>query len=292
MLAIVVAFTATDGELAPEFRKTVTEGVAPGSLSDELEVYFIDVGQGDATLVLHGELSMLIDTGDDSKGTMLQNTLQKLGITKLDLLILTHPDSDHIGGAPVIITKFDVDQVLMSDYVKDNKMYEKLLQALDYKNMGWTYPEPGSNYAFGDAVLNFVGPNETYDEPNNASLAFILSFGQNNFLFTGDTESTGENDILDAGWDIAADVYKVGHHGSNSSSGQDFMEAVDPAYAVISCSADNSYGHPHAEVLNRLREMGVSVFRTDEQGSIVATSDGDTITWNCAPDESWKAGER
>jgi competence protein ComEC len=282
---------AENGEILPDHQNTVTEGFADEGNPKDLEVHYLDVGQGDATLVLQGERAMLIDTGDDTKGTMLQNTLQKLGITKLDLLILTHPDSDHIGGAPVIITKFDVDQVLMSDYVKDNKMYDKLMQALDDKNMGWTYPEPGSTYAFGDAALKFVGPNEAYDEPNNASLAFVLTFGKNSFLFSGDTEGTGENDILDAGWDIEANVYKVGHHGSNTSSGQDFMEAVDPDYAVISCSGDNSYGHPHAEVLNRLREMGVSVFRTDEQGSIVATSNGDTITWNCAPDESWKAGE-
>jgi competence protein ComEC len=271
---------------------TVAEGFAGEVIQDELEVHFIDIGQGDATLVLQGEKALLIDTGDDSKGTMLQNTLQKLGITKLDLLILTHPDTDHIGGAPVILTKFDVDTVLMSDYEKDNKMFDKLLQALDYGNISWTSPEPGSNYRFGDATLTFVGPNDTYDDPNNASLAFVMQFGENRFLFTGDTEKVGEEDILEAGWDIRADVYQVGHHGSSSSSSQAFMEAVEPTYAVISCAIDNTYGHPHAEVLNRLREMGVKLFRTDEQGSIVATSDGTTITWNCAPDESWQAGER
>jgi competence protein ComEC len=235
---------------------------------------------------------MLIDTGDDSKGTLLQNALQKLGVTKLDMLILTHPDSDHIGGAPVIITKFDVDTVLMSAYEKDNKMYDKLLQAFEYKNLNWTCPEPGSEYPFGDAALTFVGPNTAYDDPNNSSLSFVLQFGHNRFLFTGDTEEEGENDILSAGWDIRADVYQAGHHGSDTSSGQACLDEIAPAYTVISCGADNSYGHPHAGVLNRLREMGVKLFRTDEQGSIVATSDGNTITWNCAPDESWQAGER
>jgi competence protein ComEC len=283
---------AENGEVFPGHEETVTEGFADGSNPGHLEVHFIDVGQGDATLVLQGERAMLIDTGDDSKGTLLQNALQKLGITKLDMLILTHPDSDHIGGAPVIITKFDVDTVLMSAYEKDNKMYDKLLQSLAYKNLKWMCPKPGSEYSFGDADLTFVGPNRAYDDPNNASLSFVLQFGHNRFLFTGDTEEKGENDILNAGWDIRADVYQVGHHGSDTSSGEAFLDEIAPTYALISCEEGNSYGHPHAGVLNRLREMGVKLFRTDEQGSIVATSDGDTITWNCAPDESWQSGER
>jgi competence protein ComEC len=258
-------------------------------LEDTLEIHFIDVGQGDATLVRSGEHAMLIDAGDNDKGTYLQNYLQKQGVDELDLLLLTHPDSDHIGGAPVILTKFDVNTVFMSDFVKDNSTYEKVLQALEDQVLTWSSPEPGSSFALGDAVLDFVGPNKPYDDPNNSSLAFVLNYGETRFLFTGDTEEEGEQDILDAGWDIRADVYQVGHHGSSTSSSSAFLDAISPTFAVISCGIDNSYGHPHAEVLNRLRERKVKLFRTDEQGSIIASSDGTTITWNCAPDESWQS---
>lgn len=256
-----------------------------------MEVHFIDVGQGDATLVKCGENSMLIDAGDDSKGTAIQNYLNKQGITKLDYLVLTHPDADHIGGAPVIITKFEIDTVFVSNFEKDNKTYLKLIQALDDKQLTTTVPEVGDSYRLGGASFTILAPNETYDSPNDASVALLLQNGENRFLFTGDAEEKAEADIIKNGLDIHADVYHVGHHGAKTSSSADFLEAVDPAFAVISCAVDNSYGHPHAQSLNTLRSMGVQIFRTDEQGSIVAESNGTEITWNCAPSETWKAGE-
>ena len=256
-----------------------------------MEVHFIDVGQGDATLIKCGEASMLIDAGDDSKGTMLQNYLMKQGITRLDYLVLTHPDSDHIGGAPVMITKFDIDKVFVSNYEKDNKTYLKLIQALDNKNISYTTPAVGSVYDLGNASFTILGPCASYSDPNNASVALLLQNGKNRFLFTGDAEENAECDMMQTGIDISADVYQAGHHGSKSSSSESFMEKVSPSYAVISCAEGNSYGHPHAQTLNTFRSMGIQVFRTDEQGSIVAESDGTAITWNCAPSQTWKAGE-
>lgn len=258
---------------------------------DKMEVHFIDVGQGDATLITSGDHSMLIDAGDDTKGTAIQNYLQKRNIQKLDYLILTHPDADHIGGAPVIITKFDIDTVFVSNYENDNKTYQKLIQALDNKRLKGITPKVGAQYALGTAQITILAPNKTYDDPNNASIALLIQNGNNKFLFTGDAEENAESDILANNLDISADVYHAGHHGSRTSTSEDFFAAVKPSYAVISCGVGNSYGHPHAQTLNTFRANGVKVYRTDEQGSIIAVSDGKEITWNCTPSETWLAGE-
>lgn len=251
----------------------------------------IDVGQGDATLIQCDGHAMLIDTGDNSKGTAVQLYLTKQGIGKLDYLVLTHPDADHIGGADVIITKFDIDRIFMSDYVQDTKTYEDVLNALQYRNESWSMPSAGNTYALGDADFTILAPLNTYDNANDSSIALILTHGEKRFLFTGDCSENAEKDLAACRQNLSADVYQAGHHGSRYSSSQTFMDAVSPTYAVISCGKDNSYGHPSAEVLNRFRAMGIQVFRTDEQGSIVATSDGTDITWNRAPSDTWKAGE-
>lgn len=284
MLLFMMLFSAIPEKTACAVGKT-------GQQTSNMEVHFLDVGQGDCTLIKCGENTMLIDTGDDSKGTAIQNYLKKQGITKLDYLILTHPDADHIGAAPVIITKFEIGSVFMSDFEKDNNTYRKLIQALDNKRLLYSTPRVGNSYTLGSAKFTILAPNDTYQTPNDASIALLLENGQNRFLFSGDAEEKAEKDILKNGLSLRADVYKVGHHGAKTSSTQDFLEAIDPKWAVISCGEDNSYGHPHAQTLNTLRSMGVSVFRTDEQGSIVAYSDGKAITWNCAPSETWKAGE-
>lgn len=262
------------------------------SVNASMEVHFIDVGQGDATLIKCGGQAMLIDAGDDTKGTAIWNYLRKQGIEKLDYLILTHPDSDHIGGAPVILTKFDVDNVFGADYKKDTTAYSKLLRTLDDQWLKQMTPSTGSTYALGNATFQILAPVNRYNNANDSSVALRISHGENVFLFTGDAQIQAEADMLVNGNRVDADVYHVGHHGSSSASSVNFLSAVSPEYAVISCSEDNKYGHPHAEVLNNLRAMGVKLFRTDEQGSIVAVSDGKEITWNCAPTDSWQAGTR
>ncbi len=258
---------------------------------DKMEVHFIDVGQGDSTLIKCGDQAMLIDAGDDSKGTAIQNYLQKQGIKKLDYLVLTHPDADHIGGAPVIITKFDIDRVFVSNYEKDNRTYEKLIQALDYKRLKYTTPEAGTEYSLGTASITILAPNKIYRNPNDSSIALIVQNGSNRFLFTGDAEEAAEKDIVEYNGDIEANVYQVGHHGSRTSTCEEFFQAVNPEYAVISCAEGNSYGNPSAQTLNTFRMNGVKVFRTDEEGTIVAVSDGTKITFDVPPSESWKPGE-
>ncbi len=272
-----------------------TEGEAadPDGYSQEpLEVHYIDVGQGSATLLKSGRHAMLIDTGDSDQGTKIQLYLTKQGVENLDYLVLTHPDADHIGGAPVIITKFGIGQLFLSNYEKDNKTTQKVRDAMQYKGLTASDCQVGDTYTLGNASFTILAPVKEYADSNNASIALMVQNGNNRFLFTGDCEAEAEADLIASGADLSADVYLAGHHGSDTASSQAFMDAVSPTYAVISCGEGNSYGHPHAEVLNRFRSMGIQVFRTDEQGSVIAESDGTGITWNCAPSESWQAGER
>lgn len=272
-----------------------TEGEAadPDGYSQEsLEVHYIDVGQGSATLLKSGRHAMLIDTGDSDQGTKIQLYLTKQGVENLDYLVLTHPDADHIGGAPVIITKFGIGQLFLSNYEKDNKTTQKVRDAMQYKGLTASDCQVGDTYTLGNASFTILAPVKEYADSNNASIALMVQNGNNRFLFTGDCEAEAEADLIASGADLSADVYLAGHHGSDTASSQAFMDAVSPTYAVISCGEGNSYGHPHAEVLNRFRSMGIQVFRTDEQGSVIAESDGTGITWNCAPSETWQAGER
>jgi len=165
-------------------------------------------------------------------------------------------------------------------------------QAMKSKGYQTTYPVVGETYTLGGATFTIVAPNVDYgNDMNDWSVGVLVQNGNNRFLFTGDAEEKAEEDILNNGIDISADVYAAAHHGSKTATSQAFLDKVSPTYVVISAGEGNKYGHPHAEVLNRLRAAGISVFRTDEQGTIVATSDGNDITWNCSPSESWKAGE-
>ena len=294
-LLVVVCMLAANYFLGIDGKLTGSEAGNDQAVTDEgaygLEVHFIDVGQGDATLIKADGHAMLIDSGENDKGTAVQLYLKKQGVEKLDYLILTHTDSDHIGGADVMITKFDIGQIFLSDFKKDNKTYRELMDSIKYRHMTFSTPEVGAEYELGGATFTIIAPNDTYEDANNSSLALILDYGENSFLFSGDCEEEAEQDILENGLSVDVDVYQVGHHGSKSSSTEQFLDAMSPEYAVISCAEGNSYGHPHARTLNNLRKRNIKVFRTDEQGSIIAFSDGKRITWNCSPSDSWQVGE-
>lgn len=260
---------------------------------DKLEVHYIDVGQGDATLLLCDGEAMLIDAGDNDKGTLVQNYIFKQGVGSLKYVVGTHPDADHYGGLDVIITKFDCGEIFLPDFERDTATCRDVYDAIVYKGYTVRTPEVGTVLSLGGAKVTVLGPT-LYDygeDSNNYSIVLLVEHGNNKFLFTGDAEKEAEADMLNAGVMCDVDIYKAGHHGSGSSSSADLLNTIRPEFVVISCAQDNDYGHPHASVLNRLRKMGVKVFRTDEQGSIVACSDGNEITWNCSPSESWKAGE-
>jgi len=257
---------------------------------DGLEIHFIDVGQGDAALILCNNEAILIDAGIDDIGTKLQAYLKKRGVKKLNALILTHPDADHIGSADVILTKFEIEQVFMPEYEKDTYTYRNLIDTLAYKGIEPIMPEIGSTYSVGEANYTILAPLTTYEDANNSSIVLKLEHGNNSFLFTGDAAIESETDMIASGADLTADVLKVGHHGSKYSTSQEFVNAVSPTYALISCAEKNEYFHPHAAALNNLRTAGVKLYRTDEQGTIVVYSDKNSLTFNCAPYETWKTG--
>ncbi len=167
--------TAVEAEAVPSAHQTDSE-------ASVVKVHFIDVGQGDATLIQCGEHAMLIDAGDNDKGTAVQLYLTKQGVKKLDYLILTHPDADHIGGADVVITKFAIDRVFMADFEKDNQTYREVTDALASKKLKWTTPSPGTVYSLGTAEFTILAPNDTYEDPNNASIALLLQNGDTGFL--------------------------------------------------------------------------------------------------------------
>ena len=272
-----------DKETKPEGHTEKSTQVNIEESIGSLEIHFLDVGQGDATLIKCGDAAMLIDAGENDKGSAVWSYLKSQNITKLDYVIGTHPDSDHIGGMDVIVYKFDCANIFMSSYKKETKTYDDVVQAAKSKNYKITNPKLGDTYNLGNAKFTIVAPNDTYEDANNASIGIYLEFGKTSYLFTGDAEYKAEKDIIDSGYNIDADVYKAGHHGSRTSSSDEFLEAVTPKYVVVSCGEDNMYEHPHAAILNYCRIGKIPLYRTDKQGTIVLKSDGENIEWNMAP---------
>lgn len=254
-------------------------------VSGELEIHYIDVGQGDATLIRCDGINMLIDAGENDKGMEIRTYLEKQGVKKLDYVVGTHPDSDHIGGLDVVIYNFECGTILMPDYKKDTKTYDDVIQTIKNKHYKITEPVVGTTYELGEAEFTIIAPNDDYSDANDASIGLILTYGESSFLFTGDAEEASEADIVKNGIDIQAQVYKAGHHGSRTSSSEELLALVKPEIVVISCGEDNSYGHPHADILNYCRTNKLPIYRTDMQGTIVVKSDGKELTWNMSPYE-------
>lgn len=259
--------------------------------TQELSVHFIDVGQGDSALITLGSHAMLIDAGDNSMGTTVWHYLQNQGITSLDYVIGTHPDSDHIGGLDVVIYKFDCQKILMPDCTNDTETYRDVIESMKSKGYKAVHPKLHQTFSLGEATFRITGPVNKYEETNDNSISLQLTYQDTSFLFMGDVTADTEPEILAHNKNLKSDVLKVAHHGSKYSTAEAFLEKVSPAYAVISCGKDNKYGFPTARVLNLLRSFGVKLYRTDEQGSLIAKSDGSTIWWSASPNEDWVAGE-
>lgn len=250
--------------------------------SNNMMVHYIDVGQGDSELIQIGDKNILIDAGTSDKKAL--DYLKKINVTKLDYVIATHPHEDHIGSMDDVINYCSVGTFYAPKVTTTTKTYENMIDALKKKNLKITVPKVGEQINIDNATLTFIAPNSTkYDDLNNYSIVVKVKYGNNSFLFTGDAEALSEGEILQKQLDIQADVLKVGHHGSSSSTSQDFLNKVNPKYAVISCGKDNDYGHPHKETLEKLKAKNIGIFRTDLNGTIIATSDGSKITFNTDP---------
>lgn len=245
-----------------------------------LQVHFLDVGQGDSALILGptGEAA-LIDGGNREDGQAIVNYLKEHGVRELSLVISTHPHEDHIGGLKEVLEAFPVKQIIDSGVPHTSKTYENYLLTIDKLNIPFNIAAPGETFSLGKEVfLQVLGPiNRKRDELNNMSVVLRLTYGQTVFLFMGDAEADEEKDLLkaySANGLLQANILKVAHHGSFSSTSWEFLKAVHPQEAVISVGAGNDYGHPHEETLQRLEKAGIKIRRTDVEGTIRFGSDG------------------
>lgn len=267
--------SAEKGEFLPEAQNDTVYALVGDE--GELRVSFIDVGQGDSEFIeLPNGETLLIDAGTNETGADVVNYIESLGYSSIDYVVGTHPHEDHIGGLDDVIRTFDVESVYMPKVTADTKTFEDVLDAVDEKGLTINTAKAGVTLVDGDRLsVKMLAPVlDEYDNTNDYSAVIKVVYGDTSFLFTGDAEEYAESLITG---DVDSDVLKVGHHGSSTSTGEAFLERVSPSYAVISCGLGNSYGHPHTETIEKLG--GIPVFRTDEMGTVVATSDGSEISF-------------
>lgn len=245
-------------------------------------VHYIDVGQADCALILCGEESILIDAGEVDSYTTIDAYLKSQNVQKLDYLILTHAHADHIGSADEIVRNYKISNVIMPKYSEANmptsKVYEDLLYALSESDAKVIAAKPGNAYTLSGCSFSVYAPNKDYKEMNDSSVVVRVTYGENHFLFQGDAEKASESDILEAGFPVQADVIKLGHHGSKTSSTEKYLRAVSPQLAIISCGENNKYKLPSESTLQRLSALGIDYRRTDRNGNIVVISDGKEIS--------------
>lgn len=249
--------------------------------NSELTVSFIDAGQGDSTLIECGGEAMLIDASIYSERDNITSYIKKLGINELKYCVATHPHSDHIGSMSEIIYRFDVDTLVYPLCESDSSTMNHVLDACDEKGVTYLNPDPLDTFTLGSATLTVLSPEAytDYDNLNNNSLVLKLEYEDVSFLFMGDAETEVEYELLNKDFDLNVDVLKAGHHGSSTSSCAEFLNAVTPSVAVISCGKDNDYGHPHRETVSAFNRRFVETYRTDKLSTIVASSDGESITF-------------
>lgn len=252
-------------------------------LGERLTVHYINLGQGDSTFIeLPNDEKALIDGGKRSNGQTVLDYLAELKIEKIDYLIATHPHEDHIGGLVKVVENYDIGKIYMPDKEHTTIVFEDLLLAIQEKGYSINKAKAGDFIIDeGNLSMNIIAPEGiTGDNLNDYSVANKLIFGETSFLFTGDAEKKSEENMVNSNYDLTADVLKVGHHGGDTSSISSFLDEVNPDYGVISAGRENQYGHPHPNVMERLSNHSIEVFRTDKDGTIIASTDGETIDFN------------
>ncbi len=249
------------------------------------EVHFIDVGQADAALILCDGKSMMIDGGNAEDSNLIYSYLKKNEISHLDYVIGTHAHEDHIGGLSGALNYATAGKVFCPTDNYDSNAFNNFKKYVEGRGTSIVIPDSSESFDLGSAKVNIIACNSDNDT-NETSIVLKITYENTSFLFTGDAERITEQKILDSGYDISSTVLKVGHHGSESSTTYPFLREIMPEYAVISVGTDNSYGHPTEQVLSRLRDAGVKLFRTDLQGDIICKSDGETVTFSVSKNES------
>lgn len=273
------------------FAEEKSTALAAGdSESAPFSATMLNVGQGLSVLIQSDGHNMLYDGGNRAHSSYVVAYLQQHGIDSLDYMVASHYDEDHIAGLVGVLNTTPVSTILCPDYQADSKIYESFVKGEETSGAQIEHPDAGEEYLLGDAKIEVLQDDSSLEEANNRSIAVKVSYDTFSMLLTGDAEQEAEEEMICSGQDLHADLYVAGHHGSSSSSSQDFLTAVDPSYVWISCGAYNSYGHPHKETMEKLEKDGIQMFRTDRQGEVSVYTDGNSYWFSTTPSDDWKSG--
>lgn len=277
VLTLIMIFSLT---AVSSFTVLAVEDIEVQEDESSFAIHFIDVGQADAALVLCDGSAMLIDGGNAADSDLIYSYLKKHEVDRLDYVVCTHAHEDHVGGLAGALNYASVNTALCPVTSYDSKAFKSFVKYLKKQKVDITVPEAGDTYSLGSAKFEILGPiSGDVDGENNSSIVLRIVYKNTSFLFTGDAELEEEMEIIDEGYTLESTLLKVGHHGSETSTSYGFLKEVLPQYAVISVGKNNSYGHPTEDVLSRLRDADVTVFRTDIQGDIICTSDGESLSF-------------
>lgn len=275
---VVLVLSLFSEQLKPLFEPLE---VSNAKIDSEFSVHFINVGQGDCTLIKTPDGNILIDAGENGYETTVLDYLEVQGVDSLKYLVATHPHSDHIGGVAEVLDAVETENIIMPRLSKSNTpttvTYEKMLTAIQNSGAKVISAKPRNEYSCGGADFTVLAPFEQDENLNNMSVVLKLTYKGYSFIFSGDAEKAVENQILKAGYDISADVYKGAHHGSSTSNTKKFVRAINPTYAVLSYEEGNSYGHPHKETVDLFNEEGITYYSTADYGTIVFTIDNNRL---------------
>ena len=276
LIIAVIAFVVAD------YRDFAERKQAMDEISERFSVHYIDVGQGDATLMRSpsGKF-MLIDSSPTANSNILVKYLLNAGVEKLDYIIVTHPHDDHYGGVTELMEYFDVGELILHKDFSETYPYNRFIDMAKELGIGVRLTEKGERFVFDEcAEFEILSPAYTdKDDLNESSLCFRVVYGDTAFMFTGDAGRDSEYRMLSSGKPLEADILKAGHHGSSTSNVRSFVKAVNPEYAVVSCEENNDYGHPHREVVKLFNDMGIEMLVTHETGGAVFISDGETVVY-------------
>lgn len=276
LLLVLISIAYTKKELVDNKENTNEKAVSILKTNSNLEVYYFDVGQADSILIRENDNNILIDAGNNEDGEKLVNYLKKdLNIEKFNMVVGTHPHEDHIGGLDNVIDSFDIDTILMPNATSTSKTFENVLDSIEKKDYKITVPKINEEFNYNNINIKVLYTGTDEKDLNNTSIVLKLTYQNNKFLFMGDATSKVEKKLLNE--DIKSDVLKIGHHGSEYSTTKNFLDKVNPQYAIIEVGKNNTYKHPKEITLDKLNKKNIKIYRTDIDGTIKVVSDGNNL---------------